>query len=518
MSVGQPPSDVQYLTATDHPALNSTGVGRRLRFVDLFAGLGGFHRALASLGHVSVYASEIDHELRTLYGESFPDCSRLAGDIRTPEAKAQIPEHDILCAGFPCQPFSKSGSQDGFEDATRGTLFHEILDILRRHRPEYLILENVGNFERHDKRNTWRVVRGALQQLGYEIRATTHKRSGGPGLVSPHHLGLPHTRGRFFIVGRYYKAGTLPQAPFPDTTNLPSTSLGLIVQHPEELDERDRRETQISEKHRRCIEHWQVFLQSIPVTVKLPSFPIWGDELWQKYPFEKATPYATDPSELREFLGLLADDPRQWPELACLLPSYAREEVAQFPAWKRAFLRQNREWLRHVRHWLTDEWVEQLKQLPPSHRKLEWNCQGEERDLWGGVLQLRPSGLRVKRYTACPALVAMTDTQIPILGPERRHLTRVEGLRLQGFPDDHPLPKNRAAAFAALGNAVHVQVVTEIAARLLGHRHLDLASHAPQRDAVHQLPLLVAEHPPAACTIHVPLPVGPLSTTQPVAH
>ena len=108
-----------------------------------------------------------------------------------------------------------------------------------------------------------------------------------------------------------------------------------------------------------------------------------------------------------------------------------------------------------------------MRSFAPSLRKLEWNCQGEERDLWKCVLQFRPSGLRAKRYTSCPALIAMTTTQVPILGPKRRFITRVEGLRLQGFPDRHALPKARERAFQALGNAVHVGVVRAIARRLM---------------------------------------------------
>src|SRR5258706_48315 len=121
-----------------------------MRFVDLFSGMGGFHRALADLGHECVFASEVDSELRNLYARNFSKSSRIIhGDLR--ECKGKVPPHDVLCAGFPCQPFSKSGSQNGTRDTTRGTLFNEIVEVLSRRRPKYVILENVGNFERHNE-------------------------------------------------------------------------------------------------------------------------------------------------------------------------------------------------------------------------------------------------------------------------------------------------------------------------------------------------------------------------------
>src|SRR6266849_8143123 len=138
-----------------------------MRFIDLFAGLGGFHLALGSLGHRCVFASELDPELRSIYGRNFRlSNQRLAGDIRT--AIDSVPAHDVLCAGFPCQPFSKSGYQDGHEDE-RGTYFDDILAILRMHTPEYVILENVGNFEQHDGGRTWRISRRRLERLGYSV-------------------------------------------------------------------------------------------------------------------------------------------------------------------------------------------------------------------------------------------------------------------------------------------------------------------------------------------------------------
>ncbi len=436
-----------------------------MRFVDLFAGLGGFHMALRTLGHECVFASEIDDELRSLYVQSFPEAERITfGDIR--QCRHEVPPHEILCAGFPCQPFSKSGSQLGMNDKAQGTLFDEIVYVLDRCRPPYVILENVGNFERHDEGRTWRIVRRRLEALGYDVRGTEHIRSGGPGLISPHHLGFPHSRERFLILARQ---GNLPKDPFPPTNRGCVTSLSTIVQPATELTERDLLETRLSDSQRECIEHWNLFLSQLPEEGSLPSFPIWGDEIGAAYPFADYTPYAASIQELRRSLdGHFSTASLSREELLQLLPSYARAKQARFPRWKINFIRWNRGWFQKHREYLPQKWVQKLRRFPPSLRKLEWNCQGEQRNLWRHVLQFRPSGLRVKRYSSSPSLVAMTSTQIPVLGPEQRFLTRVEGLRLQGFPDHHKLPKSRAKAFMALGNAVHVGVAEAVAKQLLG--------------------------------------------------
>ena len=446
-------------------ALPSAGRTRlAMKFIDLFAGLGGFRLALERLGHECVFASEIDGRLREIYDQNFPDGPPARGDIRV--EKEGVPPHDVLCAGFPCQPFSKSGAQAGLSDETSGTLFHEILEILEKHRPSFVILENVGNFERHDGGRTWRIARSRLERLGYEVKGTEHVTSGGDGLLSPHHLGFPHHRERFFAVAALEG---LPDSPFPPRDRQASTSMTDVVQARDELSDRDHAETRLAEQHRRCIEHWNAFLGALPEgKVTLPSSPIWGDEIDATYLYEDITPWAAA-------IGLSYSGNGSRPALRDLdlVPSYARARTHTFPRWKVRFIRSNRAWLSEIRDELPMGWVSGLQEFPPSLRKLEWNCQGEERDLWRHILQFRPSGLRVKRYQNSPSLVAMTSTQIPILGPERRHLSRVEGLRLQGFPDHHRVPNSKDATFKALGNAVHVDVVHQIAARLLGDGELE---------------------------------------------
>lgn len=122
-----------------------------LRFIDLFAGLGGFHFALSELGHRCVFASELREDLQKLYRVNFPG-TRIEGDI-TKILPKNIPPHDILCAGFPCQPFSQAGKRQGFNDEKdRGNLFYNICDILEYHHPQYVLLENVSNLKGHNEK------------------------------------------------------------------------------------------------------------------------------------------------------------------------------------------------------------------------------------------------------------------------------------------------------------------------------------------------------------------------------
>lgn len=156
-------------------------------FIDLFAGIGGFHYALESQGHKAVFASEWDKNACETYEDNHG--LKPAGDITTLDP-VNIPSHDIIAGGFPCQAFSISGKQNGFSDP-RGTLFFDILRIATHHRPKILFLENVRNFAQHDNGNTLVTVLHALDGLGYN--AFTQ-------LFNASDFGLPQNRQRFFIV------------------------------------------------------------------------------------------------------------------------------------------------------------------------------------------------------------------------------------------------------------------------------------------------------------------------------
>ena len=134
-------------------------------FIDLFAGIGAFHLALKSYGATCVFSSEWDIHAQSVYHKNFG--KQPAGDI-THIKETDIPPHNILCAGFPCQAFSISGKQLGFQD-TRGTLFFDIARIVNHHQPNILFLENVKHFSKHDKGKTLKTVLSSLKELSIDV-------------------------------------------------------------------------------------------------------------------------------------------------------------------------------------------------------------------------------------------------------------------------------------------------------------------------------------------------------------
>ena len=157
-------------------------------FIDLFAGIGGLRVAFEELGCKCVFSSDWDVDAQTMYEANFGE--RPAGDITAIEATA-VPDHDILLAGFPCQPFSIMGEMKGFND-TRGTLFFDIVRILSAKRPRAVLLENVKQLVGHDKGRTLRIILEQLQSLGYHPRWQ---------ILNALDFGLPHKRERVYIVG-----------------------------------------------------------------------------------------------------------------------------------------------------------------------------------------------------------------------------------------------------------------------------------------------------------------------------
>lgn len=163
----------------------------KFTFIDLFAGIGGFRMAFQNLGGECVFSSEWDEQARRTYYANYGDVP--FGDITKESTKNYIPkDFDILCAGFPCQAFSLAGKRLGFEE-TRGTLFFDVAEILRRRQPKAFFLENVKGLAIHDKGKTLKVILNTLDEVGYVVP--------DPQIVNAMNFGVPQHRERIFIVG-----------------------------------------------------------------------------------------------------------------------------------------------------------------------------------------------------------------------------------------------------------------------------------------------------------------------------
>ncbi len=432
---------------------------KSFKFIDLFAGLGGFHLALTRLGGNCVFAAEWKPSLQHLYRENFNLLPE--GDI-TQVSVGDVPDHDVLTAGFPCQPFSKAGEQLGFECTKQGGLFFNVVDILAQKRPAYFILENVPNLLKHDDGKTWKKIQELLGEngLGYYIDAAK---------LSPHNFGIPQIRERIYIVG---SLKPLTNFTWPVMYNRDTSIESILDDHPVEA-------KKLSNQVIECLDVWADFITSCPSKVELPSFPLWSMEWGATYPFENETPFSRverfGKNGLKGFkgshgtkLGYLKSLDIRWNAL----PSHARTEEHEFPKWKKNYIRQNRKFYNDNKEWI-DKWMPKILKFPSSLQKLEWNVHGGERDIWKYVLQFRASGVRVKRKTTAPSLIAMTDTQVPIIAWQKRYMTPRECARLQSMEELHHLPSSPTQAFQALGNAVNSKVVESVAKQLILERNID---------------------------------------------
>jgi DNA (cytosine-5)-methyltransferase 1 len=479
--------------------------GRVFTFIDLFAGVGGFHAALKAYGGECVYAVEIDRRAAAVYEANWghPALGDITKDADDDLGIMNVPPHDVLCAGFPCQPFSKSGAQRGMDEA-RGTLFFNIASIIKAHHPRIVLLENVRNLIGPRHEHEWEVIIETLREEGYHVSDQAAVFS--PHLLPPSLGGTPQVRERVFITATLAPDVVASDVEFGDPAPV-AVMTDRFPKHPDSDQQFDPKtdwhlEDLLDDSHNipgcdltdvevHWIDAWDAFVQILRPLMggrHLPGHPVWADA-WLDFP------------EMQRI---------NWSSKTIRVPKNVTPPVidTDLPLWKQSHLRKNYDlFARHYEALIpwAHYWGVYTSQFPTSRRKLEWQAQ-ETKSLWDTVMHLRPSGIRAKKPTYLPALVAITQTSI--VGARGRRLSPRETARLQGLPDSFVFPDQpTSATYRQMGNGVNVGAVWHVMREHVRRDQELLNSTEAGRaivDAVLAAPLrpneLLALHTPARLT------------------
>ena len=404
----------------------------RFKFIDLFAGIGGFHQAMTALDGKCVFACDINKDCRKVYKQNFCKNNEfpVEDDINKFIGPKAIPEFDVLCGGFHCQTFSKAGNRTGFsEEDSRGQLFYRIIDILENH-PEckYVFLENVRNLA--DDEDNWNIVCTELKNQGYVI---TEK----PIIESPENFGIPQTRERVYILGikrEFIKGLTEITREDLRLNSKKRPFNGNCIDWIK--DENTDKKYYLNKELTNLLNIWEEFLQELQRTNSIKS-PFWLPHIGYNY--------NTD----LEFIL-----------------SYDWKDI---PDWKRLLIFKSRIMYTKNRNFI-NEWINKYDMFNRLliHQKFEWNASVDCNSIRQGIIQIRQSGVRVKSPSVFPSLVAMSN--IPIIWDNNirryRYLSVHECAKLQSFNSKYKFSENDSISYRQLGNSVNVKVIKIIAQQL----------------------------------------------------
>ena len=404
-----------------------------INYIDLFCGIGGFHQAIEKICQERDieckcrFACDFDEYASKVYENNYK--MKAHYDLTKEETHKVLEEKldgvdlTFLFAGFPCQPFSKAGNREGFSNKTKGTLFFEIQKIATKYKPKYILLENVRNLEKHDNGETWNTIRNTLCECGYIV---------DHAILSPNEIGTtPALRDRIFIT--CYRKDLSYKDDFK-----------LISQ-----ENHEKKETSIYRYGN--IENGlkkQYFDTGSAPDIeenKVKTIDMWNELV----------------KELKK---------REIHIISPMWPKYFDEkiDISDFPDWKKNIIYRNRKFYSENKE-LYDKWYiknkEHFDSLIESDKKFEWNAGDKINDIWEGIIQFRPSGVRVKKPDFIPTLVAINQT--PILGAERRYLKPTEMARLYGFKNLDFGNQNKKETYKQLGNTVSVDVVEYVIKHML---------------------------------------------------
>ena len=387
---------------------------KSLRYIDLFCGIGGFHQALDKLGAKCVLACDIDKKCRESYKLNYE--IEPVKDIKDINEKTMV-DFDIICGGFPCQPFSNGGHKKTFKDE-RGLLFDEIMRIANEKKPKFMFLENVKHILKVSNGEVYKYIKRKIKDQGYELQIFQ---------MSPHNYGIPQQRERIYFVcirNDIYDGKEI---------KLVDDNIGLKAE--DIIENEPNPKYNISDDIRNVLDAWDELIKQFEVGEKLSPTIMMHDAY----------------------------------------KNYTDVELNSLPTWRRDYIIRNKPLLKKYKN-IIDPWYKKYKDVLSKREiygQLEWQTGPvkENESIYNHFIQLRQSGLRVKKGEYFPTLVAIS--QIPIYGKYKRYITPRECARLQSFPDIFKLDPNDRVVYKQMGNSVSVfNVSTVIKSTLQHYKHI----------------------------------------------
>lgn len=388
---------------------------QNMTFIDLFCGIGGFHQALSQLNCKCILACDKDKACRENYKENY-------GLEPLPDVKKINPQEieacDIICGGFPCQTFSNAGKKKTFNDE-RGLLFDEIIRIAKVKKPKFMFLENVKHILKVGDGKVIKYIKEQINDCGYHLQLFQ---------ISPHYYGIPQQRERvYFVCIR------------KDIYNGSEIILPEKIENYNFLNFLDKKE-KIDNKYfidgdiLKCLEAWEEMIQEFEVGEKI-SPTIMINEHYN---------------------------------------NHSKEDFEGYATWRKEYINANKPLIKKYKNkW--DLWYEKHKDILTKREifgKLEWQVGKikENDSIFNYFIQIRQSGIRVKKAQFFPTLVAIS--QIPIYGKEKRYITPRECARLQSFPENFKIDTEDKNSYKQFGNAVNVDNVHTIIKATFEHYNL----------------------------------------------
>ena len=387
-----------------------------LTFVDLFCGIGGFHQALDTLGAKCILACDIDEQCRINYELNYG--LKPVKDIKDINEKT-LPDFDILCGGFPCQPFSNGGKKKTFDDK-RGLLFDEIMRIVKEKQPRFLFLENVKHILKVSEGKVLAYIEQQIDEHGYVLQRFQ---------MSPHEYGVPQQRERiYFVCVRKDIYNGIPIQLKNDDT--PVLTASDILEDTNTIDNKYYLEGDLL----KVLEAWDEFIRYVDVGETLSPTILIHDAF----------------------------------------KSYTEDEFNGLASWRKDYMIKNRRILEKYKDFIGPWYIKHKELLSKReiYGKLEWQVgKVKENDsIFNYFMQIRQSGIRVKKEKYFPTLVAIS--QIPIYGRQKRYITPRECARLQSFPDTYKISPNDKVSYKQFGNSVNVKNVKTVIESTLNHYDL----------------------------------------------